>query len=197
MQPPNTLPSYTPPYIPPTPKTSNGFVRFLTTKRAMPTWLLILICFGCLGLGNAAGGPQNTSAAPSAITTNNNPSSNNTRATATNVSTPTDTPLPPTATSRPKPTTITSFSGNTSKHTANFTVKVQQWTIKWACQGGAYGGNFSFGVYNADGSDVDSLAANVVCNGNMSDSTIERGAGEFYISVDADITWQISITAIQ
>ncbi len=178
----------------PTSGKKNPFTAFLQAKRALPTWALILgILLACsVGYGLAG-----SSSAAGTTTTNAAQAGTGGTHTTTTAKPPTATAKPPTATPAPKLTTIASFSGTSQKNTQTFHVSANQWTLVWTCQGGEFGGNFSVEVDNADGSIFDPLAANVVCNGTMHDTTIERGSGDFYLKVDADVSWTIQIQAVQ
>jgi hypothetical protein len=171
----------------------NAFVAFLQVKRSLPTWVIIVGILLACGLGHAASGSANASGTTTTVTTGNN--------SAVHTSTSSSTPAKPAPTATPKPapklTTIVSYSGTTQKNTANFHVSADQWQLVWACQGGQYGGNFSVEIDNADGSSFDPLAVNQVCDGNQHDTTIERGSGDFFLKVDADVSWQIQIQATQ
>jgi hypothetical protein len=164
----------------------NAIVAFMQAKRTWPTWAIIVALFVVFGLGHvSAGSSNNDTSTTSAVTTS-------TTAAAHGATTMTK----PTATPAPKTTTIASYSGNGNKNTPNFHVNADQWTISWSCQGGQYGGNLIVDVYQSDGTYVDG-AVNVICNGAMHDTTLERGSGDFYLVVNADVSWTVTIQATQ
>lgn len=169
----------------------NAVVAFLQKKRTWPTWAIIAALVVVFGLGRIGTG----SGVTSTVTTTANVST--TAGAHGTTSGKTTTTTPPTATPAPKNTTIATYSGTTSKNTPNFHVNADQWTISWSCQGGQYGGNLTVSVYQSDGTSIDPVAVNVVCNGAMHDSTIERGSGDFYLTIDADVSWTITIQATQ
>ncbi len=183
-----TYPSpQTPPQMPP-PAQPNAVVTFLQSKRAFPTWALIVAILLACSLGYASHGGATATDTSTATASTTTSSSTNAAPTATK---------PPAATATPaKPVIITSFSGTGAQNTVNFHVNASQWTLLWQCQGGQYGGNLAVEVDNADGSTLDYGAVNEICNGSMSGSTIERASGDFYLSVNADIAWQIQIQAM-
>ena len=170
----------------PAPK-SNAVMTFLQGKRTMPTWVIILGIILALGLGHATGG-----SASAADTSTTGPT------TQTTTTSPTKPTANPTATAAPKLTTIVSYSGSGQKNTPNFHVKADQWQISWACQPGSLGtGNLMVEVDNADGTPFDIVAINEICDASKHDVTIERGSGDFFLKVDADVPWQIQIQAVQ
>jgi hypothetical protein len=173
----------------PAPEKKNQIITFLQAKRALPTWALILGLLLACGVGHAFAGAADSSA-PTTVTT--------TAAHAGTGGTHTTTAKPPTATPAPKLTTIASYSGSGPKNTANFHVNADQWQIVWTCQPGSFGsGNFIVMVYGADGTPTDPGAVNEICSSSMHDTTIERGSGDFYLSVNADVPWTIQIQAVQ
>ena len=102
----------------------------------------------------------------------------------------------PTATATIAPmTTIATFTGNNNKNTPNFHVDASEWVLSWSCTGPDSGAYFSVNVLHADGTVQDAVLGNVNCVGTMHDSTIERGAGDFYLTVIAGSQWSIIITA--
>ena len=110
--------------------------------------------------------------------------------------TPTPTRPPPTPTVA-KPVTIAQWSGSTIKNTETFNVPTQQWKIAWDTRPGEYGDmNFQIYVYNRDGSPHLSsyIVANVI--GANNDSTIMRGSGDFYLTINTAQPYDITVTTV-
>jgi hypothetical protein len=163
----------------------NAIVAFLQAKRTWPTWAIIASLFVVFGLGHVTAGSSSNAPTTPTSTVSTTAGAHGTTTTK------------PTATPAPKTTTIATYSGSGNKNTPNFHVNADQWTISWSCQGGQYGGNLIVSLYQSDGTPLDE-PVNVICNGSMHDSTIERGSGDFYLEIISDnISWQISIQATQ
>lgn len=170
----------------PAPKPNQAMV-FLQAKRAIPTWGLILGLLLACALGRAfGGGTADASNGGQTVTQ---------QVSAT--TTPRPTSPPPTATPKPTLQTIVSFQGTGEKNTANFHIAADQWQLAWSCQPGSFGGNFMVEVDHADGSIADYAAVNEICDSSKHDVTIERGGGDYYLKVTADVNWQIAVQAIQ
>lgn len=111
--------------------------------------------------------------------------------------TPEPTPVPtptPTVTSTPSSSVIASWTGSTNKNTETFHVPSGEWKISWVTNPGQSGAmNFIITVYNADGSYKD-LAANVI--GASTDSTIERGAGDYYLTINTAQPYTITVEQV-
>jgi len=93
-----------------------------------------------------------------------------------------------------KPAVIADIKGNGIKQTGNFNVQADQWTIAYAFDCTAFGqsGNFSVSVYTSDGTPSD-IAANAIAIKGQ-DSTVEHGAGTYYLQVDSECSWHIVVT---
>jgi hypothetical protein len=110
--------------------------------------------------------------------------------------TPTPTRPPPTPTVA-KPVTIAQWSGSTIKNTETFNVPTQQWKIAWNTRPGEYGDmNFQIYVYKGDGSPHLSsyIVANVI--GTNNDSSIIRGSGDFYLTINTAQPYDITVTTV-
>jgi len=105
------------------------------------------------------------------------------------------------ATSAPVPTpqTVLRLHGTGPKQSATFTVTHDQWTVSYSCRASANVGSWFIGVsvYQPDGSYTFQYAQ-LDCTSSRTarDSTIEHGAGDFYLKVDtiAGVTWDITVT---
>jgi hypothetical protein len=100
----------------------------------------------------------------------------------------------PVATTPPAPVTALTFSGSGIKQSGDFTVNADQWTIAYSynCSAAGGTGNFAVTVYNSDGTYYDG-AVNELSSGATS-STVEHGAGTYYLSVDSECSWSINVT---
>ena len=113
---------------------------------------------------------------------------------------PTNTPLPPTATPIPIPPTpaptwheIARWEGKSIKNTETFHIPSNEWRISWDTKPGEYGAmNFQIYVYTAAGSLTD-VAANVI--GQDMDSTIMRGTGDYYLTINTAQPYVILVEA--
>ncbi len=88
---------------------------------------------------------------------------------------------------------IDSFEGNGIKNTETFTIPSNEWRISWDTRSGEYGDmNFQIFVYSEDG-DLVGVAANVI--GEDEDSSIMRGAGDYYLTINTAQPYEITIEA--
>jgi hypothetical protein len=88
---------------------------------------------------------------------------------------------------------IITFSGNGIKNTETFNIPSSEWRISWDTQEGEYGAmNFVVFVYKEDGT-MSGLAANVI--GTDKDSSIMRGAGNYYLTINTAQPYDIIIDA--
>lgn len=83
--------------------------------------------------------------------------------------------------------TVQTFSGQTQKNTAPFTIQGSQWRISWQETGDGY---FGANAQSPDGGNYCSIA-NLV--GPGSDSTYCYGAGTYYVSVNTANLWTITV----
>ncbi len=77
---------------------------------------------------------------------------------------------------------VARWEGQAIKNTETFSISSREWRISWDTKPGEYGDmNFQIYIYKADGNLV-SVAANVI--GANKDSSIMRGAGDYYLSIN-------------
>jgi hypothetical protein len=88
------------------------------------------------------------------------------------------------------PVVIATFEGESTKDTETFHVPSDQFKISWDTKPGNFEGNFIFTIKNADGS-LKAAGANVI--GTNSESTIVRGAGDYYLSITATQPYKITV----
>lgn len=95
------------------------------------------------------------------------------------------------------PVTVLNQTGSGIKQTADFTVTADQWTIAYAynCANFGSSGNFTIEVDDADGSPSD-IAVNELRTKNSS-STVEHGAGRFYLSIDSECDWHVKVVEVR
>jgi len=108
---------------------------------------------------------------------------------------PTPTPVRPTATVTPLPTwhEIARWEGKSIKNTETFHSPSQEWRISWDTKPGDYGAmNFQIFVYS-DAGDLIDVAANVI--GEDKDSTIIRGAGDYYLTINTAQPYVVIVEA--
>ncbi|KPU44289.1 hypothetical protein OXPF_24570 [Oxobacter pfennigii] len=80
-------------------------------------------------------------------------------------------------------TEVTRFEGNSIKDTGTFEITSSEWRISWDTKPGDYGAmNFQIYIYKPDKSLVD-VAANVI--GESKDSSVQRGSGEYYLTINS------------
>ncbi len=81
------------------------------------------------------------------------------------------------------------------KNTETFRITSKQWRISWETRPGDLGDfNFQIMTYRDDGELV-GLAANVI--GADTDSTIMRGAGDYYLSINTAQPYTIKVEQFQ
>lgn len=81
--------------------------------------------------------------------------------------------------------TVKEWSGSGIKTTETFTIRDRQWRIHWT------GSDLiQIFVYTESG-DMAGLAANVVNGG--SDVSYQRGAGDYYLTINASGTWRVKV----
>jgi len=86
---------------------------------------------------------------------------------------------------------IASWEGTATKSTETFNPSTTEWRISWETKPGQLGEmNFQIYVYKANG-DLVTVAANVI--GYNKDSTIIRGAGSYYLTINTAQPYSISI----
>ena len=98
-------------------------------------------------------------------------------------------------TSTPVPTwhEIARWEGKGLKNTETFHIPSNEWRISWDTMPGEYGEmNFQIYVHNATGSLAD-VAANVI--GEDADSSIMRGAGDYYLTINTAQPYVILVEA--
>lgn len=105
----------------------------------------------------------------------------------------------PTATVVPTPTPgawyeIARWTGTSDKNTEVFHIPSHEWRISWEVGEGAFGTVFGIIVYDAAGNFVDS--GGVIMEPGQ-DSTIVRGAGDYYLSISAMQPYTVVIEARQ
>ena len=93
-----------------------------------------------------------------------------------------------------EPVVIASWEGESTKNTETFTVPSDEWKISWDTQSGEYGEmNFQIYVYDKNGA-MKGVAANVI--GTNSDSTIMRGAGDYYLMINTAQPYKITVETV-
>jgi len=96
----------------------------------------------------------------------------------------------------PKPSKLTWYKvvqwrGKSIKDTETFNISSREWRISWETNPGEYGDmNFQIYVYKSNG-DLVSVAANVI--GYDKDSTIIRGAGSYYLTINTGQPYSIVV----
>ena len=86
---------------------------------------------------------------------------------------------------------VNKWSGKSIKDTESFQVSSKEWKITWDTKPGDLGDmNFSISVHKADGELV-TIVANVI--GNDKDSSIMRGEGSYYLSINKGQPYTITI----
>ncbi len=140
--------------------------------------LAVFLLLGCLGSNSNT----NQSATPS-----DNVQSTSTEKTQSTEPANVQTPV------KAAPVVIASWEGESTKDTETFTVPSDQFKISWDTKPGNFEGNFIFTIKNADGS-FKAAGANVI--GTNSESTIVRGAGDYYLSITATQPYKITVETV-
>ena len=89
------------------------------------------------------------------------------------------------------------WEGQATKDTETFHVSTEEWRISWDTQPGQYGSmNFQIYVYKADGTPHGTfVAANVI--GADQDSTIMRGSGAYYLTINMGQPYTVTVEALE
>ena len=167
-------------------------------------WFIALVAaIVGIGIGAASGsaktktvnvaGPTTTATATATetATVTATPTVIKTIATHMVTATVTYTPPPP-----PPPTTVFSLNGSGIKNTPDFVVSSAEWVIHYSYDCSAYGssGNFAISVSSTNGGPADGdVAANEIgASGNS--SSVEHGAGTYYLAINSECNWQVVVT---
>ena len=88
---------------------------------------------------------------------------------------------------------VAQWSGKSIKNTETFNVTTQEWKISWNTRPGDYGDmNFQIYVYKSDGTPHGTfVVANVI--GEDNDSSVMRGAGNYYLTINAGQPYEITV----
>lgn len=90
---------------------------------------------------------------------------------------------------------VARWEGKATKNTETFHISSRQWRISWTTRPGEFGAmNFQIYVYK-EGSVLPNVAANVI--GTDSDSTIMRGAGDYYLTINTGQPYVIVVEALK
>ena len=100
-----------------------------------------------------------------------------------------------TATPTPEPYEVARWTGKATKNTETFSIPSSQWIIAWDTQPDPQLSDFNFQIYvfNEDGS-LFAVAANVI--GADNDSSVMRGAGDYYLTINTAQPYSIVIMAL-
>jgi hypothetical protein len=113
-------------------------------------------------------------------------------------------PSGPTATptAKPKPRVVLDMSGNGIKTSPSFTVQHSNQTLKWTCDPNSFQGyafNVIATIYNAGDNSIDSLPVNATCGTGSGNSTgdttsLHLNAGSYYLDMNSEGSWHVTIT---
>jgi len=88
---------------------------------------------------------------------------------------------------------IAQWQGKSIKNTETFHIPSHEWRISWKTEPGEYGDmNFQIYVYKTSSS-IPEIAANVI--GYDMDSSIMRGAGDYYLTINSAQSYRIIVEA--
>lgn len=146
--------------------------------------LAVFLLLGCIG----SNGNTDQSSTPS-----DNVQSTQQEETQSNESANVKQPVKEETPVKAAPVTIASWEGESTKDTETFHVSTDQFKISWDTKPGNFEGNFIFTINNADGS-FKAAGANVI--GTNNESTIVRGAGDYYLSITATQPYKITVETI-
>jgi hypothetical protein len=88
---------------------------------------------------------------------------------------------------------VAQWTGNSIKDTETFDVSTNEWKISWDTRPGDYGEmNFQIYVYKSDGTPHGTfVVANVI--GRDTDSSVMRGAGSFYLTINSGQPYEVTV----
>lgn len=95
------------------------------------------------------------------------------------------------------PATLLQLTGSGTKQTASFNVTHEEWTIAYNfnCTAFANGtGNFNVEVTDPAGGLHPGLAPIVQLAAIGNNSTVEHGAGTYYLSITSECNWGVTVT---
>jgi hypothetical protein len=88
---------------------------------------------------------------------------------------------------------ISRWQGKSTKNTETFRIPTNEWRISWNTEPGEYGDmNFIISAYKPP-SNLPDVVANVI--GRDRDSSIMRGAGDYYLSINTAQQYEIVVEA--
>lgn len=88
---------------------------------------------------------------------------------------------------------ISQWQGKSIKNTETFHIPTSEWRISWKTEPGEYGDmNFQIYVYEPP-SELPDVVANVI--GRDTDSSIMRGAGDYYLTINSAQQYEVIIDA--
>ena len=99
----------------------------------------------------------------------------------------------PTATPKPAPTwaEVITFEGKSIKDTESFDISADEWRLRWETEPGDFGPmNFQIYVYKSN-KEMVGVAANVI--GEGSDSSVMRGKGTYYLTINTAQPYKIVV----
>lgn len=77
---------------------------------------------------------------------------------------------------------VQKWEGSATKKTESFHITGDEWRLSWATRPGEIGAaNFSISVYDVHTGQMAALAANVI--GKNADTSVMRGAGDYYLDI--------------
>ena len=148
--------------------------------------ILVLLALGCSGSDSGSDNTQSSGAAEQTaqVNTQSNQTQDQTQ----------DKNEEQTTQEQSEPVVIASWEGESTKNTETFTVPSDEWKISWDTQSGQYGDmNFQIYVYDKNGA-MKGVAANVI--GANTDSTIMRGAGDYYLMINTAQPYKITVETV-
>lgn len=180
------------PFMPPPPPQKPVKKAWFKRTLHMPVWLFIIILVVVAGIGAGIGSSNSSTSA----NTSNNTAASSAPTATTKPTTPTPTPTPP-----PTWQTTHTFTGNGDSKTATFTVSGNDWKLNWSCNPSSnYIGQYNVivDVDNSDTTPMDPAAINTICkSGNTSGGTEEHQGGTFYLDVQSEDTWTMTIQELK
>jgi len=88
---------------------------------------------------------------------------------------------------------VARWAGNSIKNTETFHISSHEWRISWSTKPGEHGPvNFQIFVYRSDRG-LAGVAANVI--GEGSDTSIMRGAGDYYLTINTGQPYEVVVEA--
>jgi hypothetical protein len=140
--------------------------------------------------------PNSSASSPSTSSSSSTSSTSSTAATAAPATVTVTTTVSPTA--QPpgfgSPVPLVDLDGNGNKSTSNFTASSNEWTIAYTydCSKASGEGSFIVTVHSSDSTLSQEAVKELGTDGKA--STVQHGAGTYYLTVTSECLWHLAVT---